>query len=231
MFSSRLFLLLFIFFASPVAFSDSFKVKNCDADAAVDISEAYRFVANNLDVIFDPMTFLTSKQRAEMKNKWGKLTVDCIDNKDACVNRAGLGGRAHGGLGNQVNICYYNHVDNGDSLCELVGTMVHEEGHANGLPSMKGHNSPTATVFNSDLIYRMGGVAEAFCETQASAGLVTDAALRGISGRTIGASCTKGDQCTTGKCEKAECVCKKDSDCLGSEKCKKPLGGINQCRP
>jgi hypothetical protein len=130
-----------------------------------------------------------------------------------------------------VNICYYNHVDRGASLCELVATLVHEEGHANGLPAMKGHNNPTATVFNNDLIYRMDGVAEAFCEAEARAGRFTDAALRGVSQRVLGASCTKDDQCSTGKCEKGECVCKQDSDCSGTAKCKKPLGGINQCRP
>lgn len=231
MFFSRLFCLLILIFAAPVTFADSFKIKDCDADAAADITEAYRFVANNLNTIFDPMTFLTSKQRQEMKDKWGKLTADCIDDKNKCVNTSGHLGNAHGGLGNQVNICYYNHIDNGDSLCELVASLVHEEGHANGLPSMKGHNNPTAAVFNSDLIYRMDGVAEAFCEAEARAGRFADAALRGVSKRTIGSSCNKDDQCSTGKCEKGECVCNNDNDCSGTEKCKKPLGGINQCRP
>jgi len=224
-------LLLLVLWAAPVTFADSFKVKDCDADAAADITEAYRFVANNLNAVFNPMTFLTSKQRTEMKDKWGKLTVDCIDNKNKCVNTSGLLGLAHGGLGNQVNICYYNHVDVGNTLCELAASLVHEEGHANGLPSMKGHNNPTATVFNNDLIYRMGGVTEAFCEAEARAGRFTDAALRGVSRRAMGASCSKDDQCNTGKCEKGECVCDKDSDCSGTAKCKKPLGGINQCRP
>ncbi len=106
------FLLLCISFISiPTSFADSFKVKDCDADAAADVTEAYRFVANNLNKVFNPMDFLTSKQREEMKSKWGKLTVDCIDDKNKCVNTDGLLGRAHGGIGNQVNICYYNHVD------------------------------------------------------------------------------------------------------------------------
>ncbi len=225
------FLLLCISFISiPTSFADSFKVKDCDADAAADVTEAYRFVANNLNKVFNPMDFLTSKQREEMKSKWGKLTVDCIDDKNKCVNTDGLLGRAHGGIGNQVNICYYNHVDFGSSLCELVGSMVHEEGHANGMPIMTGHNSPTATVFNNDLVYRMGGVAEEFCEAEAAAGRFSDNLLRGKSQRSMGKSCGKDDQCKTGKCEKGECVCKNDSDCPG-QKCKKPLGGINQCRP
>lgn len=216
---------------SPTLFADSFKVKDCDATAAADITEANRFVANNLHAIFDTMAFLTSKQRTEMKDKWGKLTADCIDNSKKCVNKGRLLGRAHGGLGNQVNICYYNHVDLGDKLCDLAATMVHEEAHANGLPMMKEHNNPTTAVFNNDLIYRMESATKLFCETEAGAGRFINAALRGVSKREISMSCSKDDQCKTGKCEKDECVCKQDSDCSGKEKCKKPLGGINQCRP
>lgn len=226
----RVLLICISFVSFSTSFADSFKIKDCDADAAADVTEAYRFVANNLNKVFNPMDFLTSKQRDEMKNKWGKLTVDCIDNKAKCVNSDDRLGRAHGGIGNQVNICYYNHVDLNSSLCELVNSLVHEEGHANGMPIMKDHNNPNATVFNNDLVYRMGGVAEAFCESEAAAGRFSDAPLRGKSQRAMGKSCSKDDQCSTGKCEKGECVCKSDSDCPG-QKCKKPLGGINQCRP
>ncbi len=231
MYFFRVFLVLVSCLFVNSSLADSFKVKDCDANAAADVTEAYRFVANNLNKVFNPMGFLTSKQREEMKNKWGKLTVDCIDDKNKCVNTGALLGRAHGGVGNQVNICYYNHVDLESSLCELVGSMVHEEGHANGIPIMKDHNKPTATVFNNDLVYRMGDVAEAFCEAEALAGRFSDNALRGKSRLAMGRHCDKDDQCVTGKCEKGECVCKEDNDCTNGQKCKKPLYGINQCRP
>lgn len=217
--------------ASGAARADDFKIKDCDADAAADVALAYQFVANNLGKIFDPMTFLTSAQRSEMKKKWGRITVDCVDNKKKCSSSSTLLGLAHGGLGNQVNVCYYNHVDLRHTLCELSASLVHESGHANGLPSMKGHNNPTTAVFDQDLIYRMEGVAEAFCEAEAAAGRFDDAALQGVSRRAIGTNCSVDDQCTTSKCERNECVCKVDSDCSGTERCKKPLGGINQCRP
>ena len=227
---TTLFLLLGVA-ASPAARADSFKVKDCDANAAADVTEAYRFVANHLHGVFDPLTYLTSAQRAEMKDKWGRLTADCIDEKNKCVSKGTLLGRAHGSLGNQVNLCYYNHVDLNLKLCDLAGSMVHEEGHANGMPKMKGHDDPTPAIFASDLIYRMEADTKAYCESEASAGRFENAALRGRSSLAISQRCSKDDQCTTGKCEKGECVCKNDLDCGKNMKCKKPLGGINQCRP
>ncbi len=215
----------------PAAHADDFKVVKCDADAAAEITEAYRFVARNKSKIINPMTYLTSKQRDEMKEKWGRLTVECIDDKRTCVNKSGKGGHAHGGVGNRVNVCYYNHVGLGLSQCDLVNTLVHEEAHANGMPSMKGHDDATPTVLANDLVYRMGNDAQSFCESEAAASRFVDAALRGRDDRALGARCSKDDQCRSGKCERGECACKDDNDCTGSQKCRKPLGGINQCRP
>jgi hypothetical protein len=118
--SRRLVAALSLLFACQLALADSFKVKDRDADAAADVTEACRFVAGHLFAVFDPMTFLSR---------------------------------------------------------------------------------------------------------------FDDAALRGVSRRPMGAGCSRDDQCTTGKCEKAECVCQSDGDCSGNEKCNKPLGGINPCRP
>jgi len=36
-------------------------------------------------------------------------------------------------------------------------------------------------------------------------------------------------QCGSGKCEKDECVCSKDSDCPNGKKCKTPVTGQNRC--
>lgn len=212
-----------------VALADEFKVKDCDSTAAGAIRSAHAFVQRNLTAIFDRMSFLDAKQRDEMKRKWPRLTADCIDNKPACAKKDGLGGRAHGGPGNQVNICYYNHVDLKLSMCDLVDTLVHEEGHANGMPILKGHNDPTPSIKANDLVYRMGDSARAFCEAEARAGRFTDAALKGRSSLGIGAACGVDDQCRSGKCEKGNCVCKVDADCGGGMKCRKPLGGLNRC--
>lgn len=195
------------------------------------ISEAYRFVAGNKSKIFNPMSYLTSKQRDEMKEKWGRVTVECIDDKRTCVNKSGKGGHAHSGIGNRVNVCYYNHIGAGLSQCDLVNTLVHEEGHANGMPKMSGHDNPTPSIRANDLVYRMGNDAQSFCESEADAGRFVDATLRGREALGLSASCSQDDQCRSGKCERGECVCKDDNDCPGSQKCKKPLGGINQCRP
>lgn len=216
--------------ALPAAARDDFKVVKCDADGAVEISRAYRFVAENKDEIFDAMTYLTTKQRDEMKAKWGKLTIECVDDSRKCTDRGALNGHAHGGIGNRVNICYYNHVSRGDSLCDVVNTLVHEEAHANGMPRMKGHNDATPAVLANDLVYRMGADAQKYCETHARAKRL-DVALRGRAGLALSDVCSKDDQCSSGKCERGQCVCKDDGDCPGSQKCRKPLGGINQCRP
>lgn len=47
----------------------------------------------------------------------------------------------------------------------------------------------------------------------------------------IGAECKKNSQCASDKCEKGECVCKDDGDCLDFPKrnCKKPLTKKNYC--
>jgi len=47
--------------------------------------------------------------------------------------------------------------------------------------------------------------------------------------KSIGDSCTKNSQCATNKCEQDKCVCKKNDDCLGTRKCKKPIFGMNYC--
>lgn len=227
----RFFISIILACASVGSNADSFKIKNCDADAAADIAEAYRFVSNNLDAIFDPMTFLTSSQRVEMKRKWDKLTANCIDDKQKCVQDPGLAGMTHGNRGNKINICYYNMVDAGNRLCSIVTTLVHEEGHANGIPRMKGHNQPDLNIHTNDLVYRMGYSAGAFCTTEASAGRFSDVILRGVTNLPLAASCSKNDQCNSGRCELGECVCRQDSDCANGQKCRKPLGGVNQCRP
>jgi hypothetical protein len=213
--------------ALQAAARDDFKVVKCDSAAAVDVTQAYRVVSENKDAVFDAMTYLTTKQRDEMKTKWGKLTIECVDDSRKCTNRGALNGHSHGGIGNRVNVCYYNHVSRRDSLCDLVNTLVHEEAHANGMPTMKGHNNPTPAVFASDLVYRMGNDAQAFCEAQPNA----DVGLRGRAGLALSDVCTKDDQCSSGKCERNQCVCNDHNDCPGAQKCKKPLGGINQCRP
>lgn len=45
----------------------------------------------------------------------------------------------------------------------------------------------------------------------------------------MGSSCVKNDQCQTNKCEQGECVCRRNSDCPGSQRCKKPLFSKNYC--
>ena len=46
----------------------------------------------------------------------------------------------------------------------------------------------------------------------------------------LGAYCTKNAECKSGKCERNECVCSKDSDCPVGKKCKKPWFKKNYCK-
>lgn len=48
--------------------------------------------------------------------------------------------------------------------------------------------------------------------------------------KNLGQSCCKNAQCKSDKCESSECVCKDDSDCAGSKKCKTPIFGQNYCK-
>ncbi len=47
--------------------------------------------------------------------------------------------------------------------------------------------------------------------------------------KSIGQSCLKNSECSTNKCEQNMCVCRRDSDCPGSQKCKTPIARKNYC--
>jgi hypothetical protein len=215
-------------FAAPAANADP-KLKHCDSVAAREVTVAYDFIVQHLNAIVDPMKYLTPPQRSEVKQKFGDKVLKCRDDARTCVNNATRLGQAHGGIGNAVNLCYYNHVDLDKDVCSLVGTIVHEAGHADGLPHMKGHNNPTPAIRANDFMYRMQADATAFCKST----FKNNHSLIGNSSRPMGNACKKNDQCATGNCEAGECVCKRNSDCTGSAKCRKGFLGlaVNQCVP
>jgi len=101
--------LLFVLsvFINPVW---AFKVKQCTPSAEDSIKQAYNFVTNNLDGIVAQMTWrnLTDKHRDEFKRKWEHLRARCVDDRKKCVKNSRIAGFAHGGIGNTVNICYFN---------------------------------------------------------------------------------------------------------------------------
>jgi Cys-rich repeat protein len=172
--------------------------------------------------IVDRYTFLTERQRQEIVRKWARLDLRCSESRGQCDRFVG---HAHGGPGNQVNLCYYSFVSS-RSLCDLVGTIMHEQGHAHGFRMVPGHNQPTAYHHDHDPIYRMGDLAEGACEADAT---FTDAALSGTGGRAIGAACTSDQQCDSSRCAGGSCVCTEDSDCPGGQSCFKPVAGRNFC--
>jgi hypothetical protein len=207
------------------------KLKECDPVAAAQMALASSFITNNLQEILRPMVYLNEQQRAEFARKWPSMVLMCRDDRRTCVRNTHLG-FAHGGIGNRLNACYYNHVDSHveKKLCNLVDTLVHESGHANGYPAMTGHNKPTAAIRANDHMYRMGHDALQVCERKLGAGNLP---LPGSTHRAIGESCTANDQCAAGLCERGECACRTDDDCGAGQRCKKGILGIgaNSCVP
>jgi hypothetical protein len=125
-----------------------YEVKNCDAVAESDIKAAAKFLDEHMSTVVDLYTFLTEKQRQEIVRKWVNLNIRCSDSEK--VREANTTGQAHGGFGNTINTCYYTHVRLGHSQCELVNTIMHEQGHAHGFRMVPGHNDPTTYHYQND---------------------------------------------------------------------------------
>lgn len=203
----------------------AYEIKNCPIKPQKDIKAAARFLEENMSALVDQYTFLTERQRQEVVRKWVGLNIRCSDNESQCDKFKGF---AHGGPGNAVNICYYSYTSAND-LCDLVQTIMHEQGHAHGFRMVPGHNDPTDYHYQHDPIYRMGNIAEDFCEASASAGLFTNDNLRGGGDRDIGEKCKEDLQCTSSRCSGGECVCNEDSDCPLGQRCFKPAAAKNFC--
>ena len=214
-------------FASPVW---ALKVKQCTPPAEKSIKQAYKFVTKNLNDIVGTMTWqnLTDRHRDEFKRKWDRLKAKCVDDRRKCTNKSDLAGFAHGGPGNTVNICYYNMVDANRSFCDLVGVLVHEKAHADGMPKGKHHNEPDIyPEARNDTVYRMGYAARDYCESKKTG--KKDYVLKGRSELGFGKQCSKDDQCQSGRCGniKHTCLCRVDNDCGAGKRCKKVTG---QCK-
>ncbi len=206
----------------------AFEVTNCPPKADSDVKSAARFIEANMSAIVDPYTFLSEEQRQEVVRKWVHLNIHCSDSEKECT---GAGGYAHGGLGNRVNVCYYTLSSGGEGdLCDLVRVIMHEQGHAHGFRKVPGHNEPTDYVRDNDVMYRMGYLAEDFCEAAAESGTFDDATLKGGGERGLGSACTEDLQCSSKRCSGGSCVCDQDTDCGLGKRCFKSVSsGNNFC--
>jgi hypothetical protein len=230
----RLFIIVLGAFSLGFVVSPAFaySVNQCDQIAENDISVAADYIDRRTQRIADEFTHISKDNRDEFVQKWPRINIVCQDEglqgkSRECLTAESLGGLAHGGLGNRVNICYYNRVDRGETLCGLVGTIIHEAGHANGFPIFENHNNPTTYVRDNDPVYVMGTRAEAFCKTDTT--FITDAPLIGRSDLSLGAACRVDDQCRTGRCLGGTCQCDQDGDCPTGQSCFKPAVGRNFC--
>lgn len=211
----------------------AYEIKKCDATAEREVKIAAQYIDDNLKEIVATFAHpqLTQDHRDEFIRKWPRANLVCRDEGSKgvareCAVSTGLNGMAHGGLGNKVNICYYNLVDKNKKVCELVGLLAHEFGHANGYPISSVHNDGSNPARFNDAVYTLGSQAETFCENDGS---FNDRVLRGSASLALGNSCEKDDQCLSGKCKKDQCICDQDSDCPANESCFKPLTKLNYC--
>jgi hypothetical protein len=225
-----LFITFLVIWASPAS---AYDVKQCDEIAENEIRVAADYITKRLQKIADQFTHISQDDRDEFVKKWPRITIVCRDEgqqgKSAkCLAKPGRGGMAHGGAGSRINVCYYNLLDQSDTLCGLVRVIVHESGHAHGFPNFENHDNPTADVFANDPVYVMGFKAEAFCQTDTK--YITDVPLIGRSSLAFGAACRVDDQCLSGRCLGGSCQCDQDGDCPTGERCFKPAVGASCTR-
>lgn len=216
----------------PGSSASAYSIRQCDPIAEGDISLAGDYIDRRIRIITDQFTHLSEANREEMRRKWPRINIVCQDEGQRgrsreCLLAQGRGGMAHGGLGNRVNICYYNLVDRGEGLCGLVGVILHEAGHANGFPSFANHNDPDAYVYANDPVYVLGDRAEDFCTNDTA--FITDAALLGRTNLVLGDACRADDQCQSGRCLGGTCQCDQDGDCPSGQRCFRPAVGANYC--
>ena len=211
--------------ASP---AHAFKImKSCDATATANLTMSANFIENNMQAIVTQFTFLTEKQRQEIARKWPGLNIDCTDGASRCGKAAAA--FAHGGAGNQINVCHAKLVDIGADLCLGALALMHEIGHAHGFRKIPGHNDPTAFIVANDPMYLMGNITQATCTSMASAGTITNTAYAGTPRLVLGAACSKDVACRSGKCTGGACVCNDDTDCAAGQNCFRPVGKPNFC--
>jgi hypothetical protein len=75
----------------------------------------------------------------------------------------------------------------------------------------------------------MGSIARSFCEDKAALKEFTDAPLKGVGSRAIGATCTADLQCASSRCSQSQCVCDQDVDCPSGQRCFRPATARNYC--
>lgn len=202
--------------------ADAYRIQNCDDVAEADIEKAADWIEANMATLVDQFTFLTERQRQEIVRKWARLDLRCSDSEAQCSRFLG---HAHGGPGSQVNLCIYT-LTSSQSLCDLVNTIMHEQGHAHGFRMVPGHNNPTQYHRDTDPIYRMGNIAQDACEADTA---FVDAPLQAAGERSIGAACSSDQQCRSSRCSQDVCVCNEDSDCPLGQSCFKPASARNYC--
>lgn len=221
------------------------RYKDCSTTAEKNLGKAVSYINQNMSTLVDQYTFLSEKQRQEIVRKWPKVKIRCNDDSHRCRGKNGTGikGHAHGGLGNTINVCEANMVDEGISVCGAVGIIMHETGHAHGFRMAAGHNAVPLSdyVKKHDVIYRMGNIAATHC----SSTIASNDTFTGTKRAGLGDGCRNNDDCSSGRCwvkidsrpfevtppgqNRGTCVCNDDGDCPDGQQCYEPFGKQHYC--
>lgn len=218
--------MLLLCFGISSSHASPLKIKNCSASATRDIDWAVDFINQHMDTMLARARFIPTKYHHKIKKKWPKTKIKCTT-KGSC-KKPSTGGFHR--LGNKIHLCWDNLTDNFTiSRCELVGIIMHEKAHAANVPIEKRHNDPSeySYVRSRDLVYRFDAVVTDVCNNPPP--VTSNTGSQTIGGESnsklaLGESCSKNKQCGSGKCNRGECVCKKNSDCGDGFRCKKRIG-------
>ena len=217
-----------------------FKIRDCESSAMQDLNWAVDYIDNNLDAILANATYVPSKYLNRIKRKWPRTTLDCAKNRKSCRD----GAWAFQSAANIVHLCWDNIRSHTPRVtrCELVSIILHEKAYEAHVPKSAQHNDRRGYSFevNSDLVYRFGNVARAYCNSAATTARRTAPASFNAQGLvavesggpaklSLGAHCSRDAQCESGQCRGRICVCNDDSDCGPNKRCKK--AGKNYCVP
>lgn len=181
----------------------------CAPIAKRELNIAAQFISTNLKRINEDFgDILSDSFRTKFLKKWSSLVILCADNAgdgggNLCLDKPLHEGYTFVNNKKSINICYYNLVTNGASICHLVDLIVHEYAHAHGFPVLPGHNAPDEMLLAKDPVYQMGFRAADLCDADSS---IRDRKVKGKVSLTKGSKCYKDDQCISQRCRVSKCA-------------------------
>ena len=142
------------------------RVRGCSDEAQANLTEAVRFLDNNMDALKNAPVDMGRKRaqrrrvHRKMDKKLGKVRWTC-DWEKRCPGNQNLYGNQS--RVRQIRLCYSNMVARNATFCDFVDTVAHEFGHRVGLPKSKQHNNFSDPTRREDSVYKFGAYAGQMC--------------------------------------------------------------------